>query len=67
MSKCTICNKETSKVLECSVCGDEVCPSCQEQCSVCGKWACHRHIVCLLKNVYICTECYANKLVEGIE
>ncbi|WP_156779666.1 hypothetical protein [Desulforamulus reducens] len=66
VEKCSICNKETTRVLECSVCGEEVCSSCHEQCSVCGQWACHKHIVCLNKKLYVCSNCYAEKIVDSL-
>lgn len=61
-NRCSICKKETGKLLECSICGDEVCPSCQEQCSECGQWSCHRHVICVYRQVQVCTDCYAKQL-----
>lgn len=59
---CAICKKDTGKLLECSVCGDDVCTACHELCSVCGQWACHRHIICIYKKTQVCTDCYAKQL-----
>ncbi|WP_149026679.1 hypothetical protein [Desulforamulus ferrireducens] len=62
--KCLICHKETTKVLECTVCGEDVCSSCSEQCSVCKQWACHKHMLCIYKGVHVCTNCYADQLTN---
>lgn len=59
---CSVCNHPASRILECPICGDDVCLSCYEQCNVCGQWVCHRHIICVYKKVHLCTDCYANQL-----
>ncbi|AEG59278.1 hypothetical protein Desru_1003 [Desulforamulus ruminis DSM 2154] len=62
MSTCSICNKEVSRLLECSLCGNEVCSSCYEQCNSCKQWFCHRHLICIYKRVHLCDHCYADQL-----
>lgn len=64
---CYICQKIIPKPLECAVCGHEVCPSCSEQCSICKQWICFRHLICVYKKEHICTECYANQLMNSVD
>lgn len=66
-SNCSICQKETDRLLECSVCGEEVCSHCHEQCSICGQWACHKHVICIYKQVHVCSSCYASQIVESLD